>query len=594
MRNEIIPILSETPKHILNYGGHHHLYHRGQIAEYPLYHIINGAASYDQLWGMSSEQDYDDVQKTIDYWGYQILEFDFDKKEMKAECYAIGNKGLVVDNILIDSFHRSFGKAAPEKPELSEVDAEVELPYTFKASPYRTSTGEKLNTVQYQFSTNENFSAISLNVVRDVENLYGSTKEPLYLPIDLNHNMDITEYNMPSQSLSNGTYYVRVRYRDENLEWSDWSETKTFKVIGSIISEPQITIEKKVYGPGSQVEISYANAPVGKNAWIGIYRKGEKPGTGAGTTTSYKWAYTQQAAGSMKFTIDDVNEYYAVLFADGGYTEITERLPFYFGPVPELSIEKDKYEEGEDIKIKFANAPGLKDDWIGIYRMGEVPGTADLSDSWDYTQQAKEGEMTLTKDLPKGYYFVSYFTRGAYFEPAERIMFAVGENISSVNLDKTEFCKDENITIHYHEAPGTPKDWIGVYQDGKVPGVDDLDGFFYTYGSIDGSIEIKAGDLKPGKYFCSLYINDSWDEVSERKYFTVSDTSTSIEAPQSGMSIYTEEGVLYISSDKECDVDVFCLDGTKRARLHVGRGLNSYGNLGKGIYIINGRKMIIG
>ena len=29
VRNEIIPILSETPKHVLNYGGHHHLYHRG-------------------------------------------------------------------------------------------------------------------------------------------------------------------------------------------------------------------------------------------------------------------------------------------------------------------------------------------------------------------------------------------------------------------------------------------------------------------------------------------------------------------------------------------------------------------------------------
>ena len=103
VRNEIIPILSETPKHVLNYGGHHHLYHRGQLTDYPLYHIINGAASWDQMWGMSSEQDYDDVQKTIDYWSYQILEFDFDKKEMKAECYAIGNKELVVDNILIDS-----------------------------------------------------------------------------------------------------------------------------------------------------------------------------------------------------------------------------------------------------------------------------------------------------------------------------------------------------------------------------------------------------------------------------------------------------------------------------------------------------------
>ena len=85
------------------------MYHRGQLTDYPLYHIINGAASWDQMWGMSSEQDYDDVQKTIDYWGYQILEFDFDKKEMKAECYAIGNKELVVDNILIDSFSRTLG-----------------------------------------------------------------------------------------------------------------------------------------------------------------------------------------------------------------------------------------------------------------------------------------------------------------------------------------------------------------------------------------------------------------------------------------------------------------------------------------------------
>lgn len=33
---------------------------------------------------------------------------------MKAECYAIGNKELVVDNILIDSFSRTLGKAAPK------------------------------------------------------------------------------------------------------------------------------------------------------------------------------------------------------------------------------------------------------------------------------------------------------------------------------------------------------------------------------------------------------------------------------------------------------------------------------------------------
>ena len=57
---------------------------------------------------------------------------------MKAECYAIGNKELVVDNILIDSFSRTLGKAAPEKPEIKEITEEIiTLPYTFKGSPYK-------------------------------------------------------------------------------------------------------------------------------------------------------------------------------------------------------------------------------------------------------------------------------------------------------------------------------------------------------------------------------------------------------------------------------------------------------------------------
>ena len=141
---------------------------------------------------MSSEKDYDDVQNTIDYWGYQILEFDFERKEMKAECYAIGNKELVVDNILIDSFHRILGKAAPQKPEIAETPDTISLPYMFKGSPYYTSTDEVLNSVQFQFSLSPDFSTIELDKVQDVENLYGSTGSPWHTPIDLNEGKDIT------------------------------------------------------------------------------------------------------------------------------------------------------------------------------------------------------------------------------------------------------------------------------------------------------------------------------------------------------------------------------------------------------------------
>ena len=43
-------------------------------------------------------------------------------------------------------------------------------------------------------------------------------------------------------------------------------------------------------------------------------------------------------------------------------------------PVPSVSVEKQSYAPGEDIKVSFSNGPGNKDDWIGVYNAGEGPG----------------------------------------------------------------------------------------------------------------------------------------------------------------------------------------------------------------------------
>ncbi len=532
-REEIMPILSETPKHIFNYGGHHHLYHRGQLTDYPIYHIINGAASWDQLWGMSSEKDYDDVQKTIDYWGYQILDFDFEKKEMTTECYAIGNRDLVVDNILIDSFHRTLGKAAPEKPELASIPDSITLPYTFVGSEYETTTDEPLNSVQIEVSTTSDFSSIVLNKVTDTEDLYGSTGKPWHIPVDLNENTDITRYTVDQYKLKNGNYYVRLRYRDSNLEWSEWSDVRNFKVVGSIDGDPAISMSKKAYAIGEEIAVSYKYTPENQDAWIGIYRYGENPGS----TVSVKWGYTQGQSGTLKFSFDEQGEYFAVLFKDGGYTEAAERVRFFVGDVPELSMEKTTFNEGEAIEVSYKNAPALSQDWIGIYKMGKTPGTSDASGNWAYSDSwkyiddgAKEGKVVLDTPLPKGYYFVSYFTRGGYFEPSdERLYFSIGDKISTVATEKTVYDDDEDIKVTYSDGPGTPKDWVGVFAEGKDPNTDMLDGFYYTYGATDGFVTIPAADLKPGDYFCALYINDSYTEVSERIHFSIKSTTSSIE-----------------------------------------------------------------
>lgn len=521
VRNEIVPILNETPKHILNYGGHHHLYHRGQFPNNPMYHIINGAASWDQMWGMSSEKDYDDVQKTIDYWAYQILEFDFDKKEMKAECYAIGNNELVVDNIMIDSFHRRLNAAAPQKPELEDIPETVTLPYTFAGNEYATTTDEPLNTVQFQISLTEDFANPVVNSIRDVEDLFGSTGKPLHIQIDVLEGVDICKLTVQDHKLKNGRHYARVRYRDANMEWSEWSDTKTFTVEGSIDGDPSIAMDETRVRLNTNFTISYDFAPVGTNAWIAVYHKGQKPGTGAGTVVSTVWKYTDGVSGNVTFKLTQADEYFVAFFGDAGYNEVAPRIPFYAGPEAVLSTDKSSYEVGESVVVSFKNIPNLESDWIGIYKMGSKIGS-DYSDSWGYVKSyVSDGKITLGKGLPKGYYQAAYLLKGTYFEAGERVYFSIGKDISSVSCEKPVYDTDEEIKIYYKDGPGTPKDWVGLFKEGKVVGVDELDAFYYTYSATDGYITIKPGDLAPGTYFCSLYINDSYDEVSPRISFTI-------------------------------------------------------------------------
>ena len=58
-----------------------------------------------------------------------------------------------------------------------------------------------------------------------------------------------------------------------------------------------------------------------------------------------------------------------------------------------LSTDKAAYTEGEAIMI---TAAGTGNDWVGIYRKGENPGSAIQSIRWYYV--AKDGKWVLTDE----------------------------------------------------------------------------------------------------------------------------------------------------------------------------------------------------
>lgn len=525
VRDNIIPKLVETEKAALHIGAHHHLYARGQERDYPLYNIISGGTAWNQAWGMSNELDHDNVQKTICEWAYQIIEFDLDTKEMHVNTYSVGNWVEEFDNKHIDYFYRKQGKSGPNKPEITNEFAEaITLPFTFESSAYATDNGEPYNSVQFQIASDDQFANLEFDLIRDFENMYGNeTGTPTDIE-DRNEGVDIFKQTIENNKLYNGTHFVRVRHRDKNIMWSEWSEAKEFEVTGSLDGEPELSVDKKSYNLSEDIVINFKNAPGNQKDWIGIYPKDINPGDQA----SEDWTYINgQSAGQVILNIPTTGEFYAVLLENDGYTELGDRVYFYVGMIPNVTTDKEKYDIGDDIVVNFDNAPSLTSDWIGIYRVGHTPGQ-EYSTDWAYV--SGESGTTTLGPLEKGYYFVNYFLQDAYFEPGERVRIQVGEQISTISLNKTEFEIDENIVIFFDNGAGTDKDWMGIFKAGDDPKQDPLVQYVYVDGRVSGDVSFSSditvgepGSLpgEPGEYFVAFFINDSYDEISNRVYFTI-------------------------------------------------------------------------
>jgi len=530
LRTQVMPILSGTRKHVLNIAGHHHLYARGQTRDTPTYHMISGGTAWDQYWGQSTEKDFDDVQKTIANWTWQLIEIDVETKEMTVRSFSEAHPklGFVYQSRLTDQFHRKLNQGAPDRPQLTNsVSGPITLPFTLTSSQFLSAFGEALNTTQFQIASDPSFASVVQDRVRDVENFYGDSGAPLYEPVDIGVGVDIESFEIAALGLPNGNYFARVRQRDANLEWSEWSDVKAFSVTGSTSGAPLLKLAKKVYSAsGDPVVATYANGTGNPKDWVGIYRKGQTPGA-VGST---RFAYVSGPNGSANFTgLAAGTEYYAAFFTNDSYTEIAPRVPFYVGPKPIVSTAKPAYTVGENVVVTWTGALGstTSTDWIGIYRVGQAPGGPN-STKWTYVR-SPSGSATFT-GMPKGYYFATFMVNDGYFETIERIHFSVGDRIATLSISDATLEPEQPFSFSFADGPGIPKDYIGIFKANATPGLDKLVSYHYVGGLAAGTVDVTDG-LPVGSYLAELYTNDSYTAVSNRVLFTVGNVAPPPVAP---------------------------------------------------------------
>ena len=232
VQNQIIPTLIKYPKVDLLTYGHSHNYERGTAPNSNMRLMLSGGAGGElDRWEVTKNiKNYPEIQKSFDHYCYSIVDIDIANKRCEVVTYSLGNPNKKLDNVEIDRFIRDKKNGnPPETPSiLLPKEKYVEFPFKLIASKY--SGKYEMMSSQFQITTQENnFDSPVIDIIRDYEDIYGVTGPPNYTPINLNKQIDLTQYTVFNKNLY-GKVWARVRYRDKNLQWSAWSEEIGFEI----------------------------------------------------------------------------------------------------------------------------------------------------------------------------------------------------------------------------------------------------------------------------------------------------------------------------------------------------------------------------
>ncbi|WP_291870731.1 metallophosphoesterase family protein [Maribacter sp.] len=217
---------TKTGKPSLHFFGHTHGYSRGQSKDHKhLWVNVASAGGAIDNWGEFEGRDYDEFTVTQDEYGFVMVEVDGDKENPKFTLKRIsrGNENKTRDNELRDSITVYKKESRPMAPIAESPNNETVsvLGTTLKASSFKSDFKNTFHAASHwQVSLNENFEKPFYDSWQQYQNWY-------YME-DRQKDDDLTD-EKTNRLKPNKKYYWRVRYRDQNLNWGNWSKTLSFK-----------------------------------------------------------------------------------------------------------------------------------------------------------------------------------------------------------------------------------------------------------------------------------------------------------------------------------------------------------------------------
>lgn len=231
VKNSLLPVIKKYTKVKEIHYGHTHGFERGALMgnnQDGEFRAICGGGSGGFLdpWAAGENEDLNDIHKTISEYCYQILEIDPNNASYTNTAYSLGTLSHPKNSEVLDTWHFLKNQKIPDKPSIHNViltDNYIQI----KSSEFAGKDSIMSKHIQFYSANN----VTVLDTVIHKQNIFGIDVNDN--PIDLNATINFYDSKIAqSQFVYNEEYSARIRYRDNNLKWSEWSNNYPFIVNG--------------------------------------------------------------------------------------------------------------------------------------------------------------------------------------------------------------------------------------------------------------------------------------------------------------------------------------------------------------------------
>jgi len=213
----------ECGKPSIHFFGHTHGYSRGQSHDHNhLWVNVATAGGAIDYWGEWPQADYDEFTVTQDEWGFVVVDLDAgEEPQFTLKRISRGNEDTFRDNEIRDEVVIRFNNNIPNQPTGMPLEGLQDPDFlVLSADGFVDADEDDFMASQWKVYQDCNFSTNS--VISEFVN-----SENWYFNENTQESVDLTELAISGLN-GNSSYCFIVRYRDDSLGWSEWSEPLSF------------------------------------------------------------------------------------------------------------------------------------------------------------------------------------------------------------------------------------------------------------------------------------------------------------------------------------------------------------------------------